>query len=336
MSAYDCMVTSNGAAFDARVAISRDGVRAVSGGAFELSFADLMDMRMLNYRLRLSLREGEAQISQLGYKTEDFFEELWAAYAAKSRASLYVGDAPLMCCEGDYAYVEPAREAHGIAKLEVFDECVCLHPHDVGARRIPLCFADVCSREGFSLSLVLDTGERYGFARLGRDTDGFFDRVEASRRKSRARWREAHAALERDLRSRLGDALGQYTVLRGIASDVEFGLFSPEDEGFWVAALSHGRAAVELVTDEDSATYLYQYSVSDQEFLIRLRHAMEALRRNRRIIFVDDDQVLGTPLYRMAIDRSTHVAFLRACSAGRVIHSANWESRVAAFLDHSA
>lgn len=335
MHTYEGVVTAGASTFDAQLAITREGMRAVGGGSFELSFADLMDMRLLDYRIRLTLREGQMQISQLGYRTEDFFEELWVAYAAKSRAALLVDDAPQMCCEGDYAYGEPAGEAHGIAKLEVYDECVCLHPHDVGARRIPLCFADECRREGFALVLVLDTGEWYRLSRLGRDTDGFFDRVEAFRSRSRARWLDAQAALERELSLRVGDALGRYEVFRGLSSDVNVGLFSPEDEGFWMVALKQGRAAVELLTDEESATYLYQYSVSDQEFLMRLRHAMEALRRNRRIIFVDDDQALGTPLYRMAIDRSAHVSFLRSCSAGRAIHAANWESRIAAFLSRS-
>ena len=332
MHTYECAVTVDGASFDAQVAITRDGIRAVHGGAFELSFAEIMDMRLLNYRLRLDLREGQAQISQLGYRTEDFFEELWAAYATKSRVSLFVDDAPLMCSEGDYAYVEPAVEAHGIAKLDVYGECVCVYPHDVGARRIPLCFADGCRREGFSLTLELDTGERYRLARLGRDTDGFFDRVEANRKNARAQWREARAALERELPVRLGDAKDRFGVLERCGLRMAIGLFSPEDDGFWIVATKEGRAAVELVTSENTATYLYGYATSDDDFVLSLRHAMEAVGRNRRVIFVDDEEVEKEPLYRMAIDRSAHVRFLRSCSVGRAIHTKGWEDRITAFF----
>jgi hypothetical protein len=332
MHTYACVVTADGTSVDAQLAIGRDGIKAMQGGTFELSFADIMDMRLLNYRLNLVLRDRQAQISQLGYRTEDFFEELWAAYAAKSKASLFVDDAPDMCSEGDYAYAEPAGDAHGIAKLEVYGECVCVHPHDVGARRIPLCFADECRREGFSLTLGLDTGERYRLARLGRDTDGFFDRVEASRKKIRARWQRAQATLERELDVRLGDAKGRFDVLCGCGSRAEVGLFSPEDDGFWIVALSPGRAAVELVTSENTATYLYRYTIPDDGFVRSLRHAMEAVRRNRRIIFVDDDEAAKEPLYRMAIDRSAHVRFLRSCCVGRAIHTTGWEDRVTAFF----
>ena len=86
MHTYACVVTADGTSFDAQLAIGRDGIKAMQGGTFELSFADIMDMRLLNYRLNLALRDRQAQISQLGYRTEDFFEELWAAYAAKSKA----------------------------------------------------------------------------------------------------------------------------------------------------------------------------------------------------------------------------------------------------------
>lgn len=332
MSTYECVVTTEGRSINARLAITPEGIRTAQGNAFALSFADLMDMRLLNYRIRLFLRDGEAEISQLGYQTEDFFEQVWLAYAAKSRASLFVDGKALMCSEGDYAYSEQSGQAHGIAKLEVFPDCVCVHPHDVGARRIPLCFVDDCHREGFSLTLALDTGERYRLARLGRDTDPFFDRIVSCRKSFRARWQNAHTSLVRELDARLGDARERYAALRRYASKVEVGLFSADDEGFWMAAVAPGRAAIELVTGEDTATYLYRHATADDEFVLRLRHAMEAVRTNRRVIFLDDDEVDRTPLYRMSIDRSAHVRFLRSCSVGRLIHTKNWEGRLATFL----
>lgn len=332
MSAYECVVSHDGESIDSQLAITCDGIEAVQGGRFRVSFADLMDMRLLNYRLCLTLRGGEAQITQLGYQTEDFFEQLWLAFAAKSRDALFVADEPLMSCEGDYAYHEPEAQAHGIAKLEVHPECVCLYPHDVGARRIPLCFTETCEREGFSLTITLDTGEQYRIARLGRDTEGFFSRVDVCRKSYRAQWKEAHIALERNLESRLGNAAKRYSVLSRYASRVEVGLFRTDDEGFWIAALAPGRAAVELVTDEDTATYLYQFATSDDAFLLSIRHAMEAVKHNRRIIFLSNEEIGRVPLYRMSIDRSTHVQFLRSCNVGRVIHTKNWESRIAEFF----
>lgn len=287
-----------------------------------------MDMRLINYHLHLRLRDGEAHISQLGYQTEEFFEQVWLAYAAKSRDALFQDGSPAMSCEGDYAYRETDVEAHGIAKFEQFDDCVCLFPHDVGARRIPLCFAQSLKREGFSMTIVLDTAEAYRLARLGRDTDGFFDRVTLARERTMARWQRAHNELAQNLDARLGDAVNRYRAFESAGGTTIVGLFSPDNEDFWFAALRNGRAAVEMVTDEDTATYLYAYDTSDDEFERSLRHAMEAVGRNRRVIYLGDDELNAIPLYRMSVDRSSHVRFLRSCNVGRRIHTKAWESRL--------
>ncbi len=316
----------------AQATIGRDGISFSGRSSARIPFADLMDMRLINYRLRLQLREGEAVISQLGYQTEDFFEQVWLAYARKSRDALFVEGAPLMSCEGDYAYREADVEAHGIAKLEVHEDCACVYPHDVGARRIPLCFVQSLEREGFSMTLLLDTGETYRFARLGRNTDGFFDRVTAARKRTVTRWQRSMHELEENLNERLGDAVGRFHAFENAGCGAIVGLFSADDDGFWFATLGKGRAAVELVTNEDTATYLYAYDTSDEEFELRLRHAMEAVGRNRRVIYLGDNELDAVPLYRMAVDRSSHVRLLRSCNAGRIIHTKAWESRLADFL----
>ena len=332
MSSFSCVADIGSGPYQTRATIGRDGIALAGQPPAAISFADLMDMRLINYRLRCELREGEAVISQLGYQTEDFFEQTWLAYARRSRDALLVEDAPAMSCEGDYAYHEDGCEAHGIAKLEVHEDCVCVYPHDVGARRIPLCFARTLEREGFSMTVALDTGETYRYARLGRDTDGFFDRVTSARKRTTERWQRAQRELEQNLDARLGDVASRYHAFVDAGGNAIVGLFSPDDDGFWFATLLRGHAAVELVTNEDTATYLYDYDTSDEEFELRLRHAMEAVGRNRRVIYLGDDELDAIPLYRMAVDRSSHVRFLRGCNAGRIIHTKAWQSHLSDFL----
>ena len=332
MSSFSCVADIGSGPHQTRATIGRDGIDLAGQPPTQISFADLMDMRLINYRLRFELREGEAVISQLGYQTEEFFEQAWLAYARKSRDALFAEGAPAMSSEGDYAYREDGYEAHGIAKLEVHEDCVCVYPHDVGARRIPLCFTQSLEREGFSMTMVLDTGESYRCARLGRDTDGFFDRVKSARKRTMDRWQRAHRELERNLEARLGDVANRYHAFEDTGDHAFVGLFSPDDDGFWFATLRRGRAAVELVTNEDTATYLYDYDTSDEEFELRLRHAMEAVGRNRRVIYLGDDELDAIPLYRMSVDRSSHVRFLRRCNAGRIIHTKAWQSRLSDFL----
>jgi len=334
MSAYECTASLPEGTFEASAVITEDEIvlQGMDGLRHALPLADLMDMRLVNYRLALAMRNYEAEISKLGYLTEDFFEKLWEAYSAKSERALFVEGDLVMRSEGNYAYVEPGVTRSSIAKLVLRTDCLCILPHDAGARRVPLCFADAPEREEFSLELRLDTGETYRIARLGGDTDPFFGKLADARESASARWREAHRALEANLDARLGEAAAAYEAFRGLDADVVVGLFSTDADAFWIAAIGDGRAAVELVTDEKAATYLYCFDVMRGDFETKLRHAMEAMKVNRRIIYVPQQDIDAEPLYRMAVERSPHVRALRSCNAGRIIHSANWAGKVADFF----
>ena len=336
MARYGCTAELfPGKAFEAHAEIYRDGIELDGGACHEtIPFVDLMDMRLINYHLHLSLREGETVLSKMGYQTEDFFEKLWQAYAAKSLDSLFVEGAPVIACEGDYAYKEPGAEKSSIAKLELHDDCLCIVPHDVGARRIPLCFAQAPIREGFALAVALDTGESYRIARLGSNTDPFFSRLASLRDRAVEEWQAAHRELERSLEARLesAGASAAYQTFGEMDAAVETGLLATDDDAFWLAAVAGDRAAVELVCEEQTATYLYRFSSGATQFIASLRHAMEAVKRHRRLIFLSDEELAGEPLFRMAVDRSAHVRFLRSCNAGRIVHTANWAIRLSEFF----
>jgi hypothetical protein len=206
---------------------------------------------------------------------------------------------------------------------------------------VPLCFVDSPIREGFKLTLKLDTGETYQIARLGGDTEPLFGKLAEAHERAIASWEAAHRELEANLRARLGDSAAAYDAFEALDADIVHGLFSFDDEAFWFAAITDDRAAVELVTDEKTATYLYRFGASDELgasgtsseiFTNSLRHAMEAMKMNRRVIYASAEDVAQEPLFLMAIDRSPHVRFLRACNVGRAIHTASWAQKVAEFF----
>lgn len=332
MGSFDCSAEIGGTSFEAQAQITSEAIVLRGERSVTIPYVDLMDMRLLNYHLRLALRQGEATISRLGYQTEDFFDALWKAYAARSRESLFVTVKPLIACEGDYAYEEPGVSRKSIAQLELRDDSLCILPHDVGARRVPLCFAEPPVRQGFALDLRLDTGESYRVSRLGANTDPFFDRLVSAQARTVAAWRAAHQELWARLEARLGDAADCYQTLAGVGVPVESGLFSLDDEAFWLCAVGRDRAALELVSDEKAATYLYRFSSTPESFVRSLRHALEAVGRHRRLIFLSEDELNAEPLFRMAADRSSHVRFLRSCNVGRIIHTSAWHSRVQEFF----
>ena len=336
MAHYSCVVefpTQNLPKGESKAFIADDALELhVGNRVLPFLYARIVDLRLLNYHLHVKLKDGEVVLSQLGYQTEEFFEKLWQAYAAKSLESLFVEGAPLIACEGDYAYEEPGVEKSSIAKLDLREDSLCIVPHDIGARRVPLCFASEPVRDGFTLSLALDTGESYQLSRLGKTTDPFFDALVKGQNRSVTAWESAHKRLVANLDERLGEAYAQYKSFTNLGTDVVVGLFSSDDEAFWFAAVSADRAAVELVTEEQTATYLYRFAGGKERFILSLRHAMEAVKRHRRLIFVSDEDLAQEPLFVMAQDRSSHVRFLRSCNVGRIIHTSSWEAKLKEFF----
>lgn len=401
MSGYECRFTRGGAACDAVVSVEKEGLDirpASKGPAVFLDYADLYDYRLINYHLFLELEKETWELSQLGYQTEEFFEKLWLAYDARSREALFLEGSPLIEAEGDYEYQEGQLHAKGKAKLALYEDCLCILPHNAGARRIPLCFAAPPVREGFSLTIRLDTGDVYTIARLGYDTDPFFEKLAKAQAKAAKTWAEKHRELEQELASGPDKLLGgkkpQFEAMKALAGCASSagkkalallcGLFAPEkDSGegsgpeeipeepdredsepeeipetpagedaepagedgepsgkavtppgkrFWLSAVDNGEAAVELITEEQSAIYLYRFQTDSVTFAAILRHAMESVGSHRELIYLEEERLNENALYRMAVVRNRYVRYLRSCWAGRIIHSGNWEEKLKEFL----
>ena len=159
MGAYSCIALMENNAFDAKAEIKEDRIEIRGRNNRDVLFADLFDMRLINYRIMLFLEKETIELSSLGYETENFFEQLWLAYEEKSREALLIDSEAIMSCEGDYSYTEGDCTRSSIAKLVLYPEALCIVPHDCGARRFPFCFGSVPERNGFVLAGYQDTGE---------------------------------------------------------------------------------------------------------------------------------------------------------------------------------
>ena len=217
-----------------------------------------------------------------------------------------------MLSEGDY---QTPRES-GRAKIALFPDAVCILPQSSGAVRVPLCFARELRLDGYQLSIELETGARYTVGRMGYDTKPFAERArQASDSVKKAR----------------AQALGKIAVRPPFTHKGLFRTANPEQ--YWLAALGNGVCAVELTTGDDAATYLYRFPETREVFLRQLELAMEAMGPHREIIYWTEEQLAEKPLYRMAVRRSEAVSFLRARSAGRLIHNASHAQRLCEFLE---
>lgn len=336
MSEYKCRITTPSGFIDGVVHIGEESLHlSCESGSSDIYYADILDFRLINYHLFIYLEGETVELSWLGRETEDFFERVWAAINAQAEKALFAEGKPLICVEGDYVYLESqanAPNAKGKAKIILHSDCVCIHPHNYSSRRIPLCFVRDVAVNGYEITIKLDTNDSYTIARLGHDTDPFMRRFNECLSDSKAKWVDAHNELNANLTARLLDRVCSYETMTSLGVKVISGLFSPGDEGFYIAAIGANRAAVELIIGESAATYLYEYPVSPSTFEQSLRHAMEAVNSNREVIYADECILPDKPLFRMAIKYSRHVSFLRNHMCGKLIHNNTWNDKIKEFF----
>ena len=331
LGTYQCLLTKGQLSGQVVCTIGHDALEFNNDqGQTILDYADLMDFRLPGYQLLLTTTSGEIALSQLGHDTEAFFEQLWSAYMERSKESLFASGETLYSGEGDYDFSEQGDVQHGIAKVELLPDALVLCPHDHLARRVPLCFIQDIVEENYSITLTLDTGDRYTLRRLGRDSMNVCEKIRMLREHISKQWQQAHRELNSRLEEQLGEKASSYRHMLGCGCNISAGLYRLDGDGFWFAGFKNGKAAVELVTQEQTATYLYTYDMaSPQTFEQSLRHAMESVGLHREVIFTE---LADKPLYRMTVDRSYHLRFLREHNQGRAVHNAAWEKNISAFL----
>ena len=294
---------------DAELSVEREGPRL---GSRFVDFADVSALRPINHRVFVDTLSGEQiEISMLGFSYDGFWEELTGCFGKRSLEALFVEEEQLMLCEGEY--VLPGES--GRAAIALYPDAVCILPQTRSAVRIPLCYAQELRLDGYLLTIAMRSGSRYTVGRMGYDTKPFAERAENCAARVKKQRAQALAAVP------LAEPF------------TEKGLFrTKQAEHCWNAAFGRGVCALEFFTGEDAATYLYRFSEPRVLFLAQLEEAAEAVGEHREIIYLPDAQIAEKPLYRMAVDRSPAVRFLRERSDGRLIHSAHHAERLREYL----
>lgn len=297
---------------DAELSVEREGLRI---GQRFLDYADVDAIRPINHRVLIDTVAGEQiEISMLGFSFDGFWEELLDCYGKRALESLFVDEQQLMLCEGEYAI--PGESGRG--RIALYPDAVCVLPQTRRAVRIPLCFTSDIRLDGYRLDFTMRAGETYTVAKMGYDTKPFAER--AMQRADQVKKERAAAAQKLPVN----------------APFTEKGLFRTErPDQYWNAAFAPGVCAVELYAGEDAATYLYRFREKRETFALQLEIAMEAMGVHREVIYLTDAQLAEKPLYRMSVDRTPAVRFLRARSDGRLIHSAGHAQRLMEYLKNA-
>ena len=212
--------------------------------------------------------------------------------------------------EGEYRV--PGESGRGLIAL--YPDALCVLPQTVRAVRIPLCFTGQIRLDGYQLTLTSRSGRVCTVGKMGYDTMPFAER--------------AMRAAE-TVKKQRAKALSNRSWLSSAFSGGVCAWCGAQNGN---AAFGPGVCALELFTGEDAATYLYRFSEPRELFLQMLEEATEAMGTHREIIYLPQEQLAEKPLYRMAVDRSEAVRFLRERSDGRLIHGARHAERLAEFL----
>ncbi len=291
--------------------IEHEGLRC--GNRF-LDFADFKRIRPINHRVFIDLISDETvEISMLGFSYDGFLEELTDSFSQRSLESLFIEENDIMKCEGEYVL----SGEKGRGKIMLLPDSICVLPLTERAVRIPLCFTKELSVDGYLLNISLISGERYVIGRMGYDTKAFFERAIDACTKTKA------------VRA---DALSHISLTQPYTHK---GLFRTKDNDlYWTAAFGNQCCAVELFTNDASATYLYRFTETPEIFLINLEMAMEAAGIHREIIYIMQEKLDENPLYRMSVIRSNSIHFLRERAVGRIIHNSSHYQNLIDFLIH--
>ena len=121
--------------------------------ALSLSYADVIELKAMDYAVALATGNETYTISRLGYDTDAFYQQVLAAYNAKVLESLFVSGTPLIEAKGHYSFSAEGRTSLGSAVIQLYERCLVLLPANLDARRIP-CASRPRSRQTIFVSPI--------------------------------------------------------------------------------------------------------------------------------------------------------------------------------------
>ena len=170
------------------VRLSIDGGGLTVAALFDvvtITYAEINAIETSNLSVTVRADSGEYIFSHLGSWSELFYDELCDAYNKAVLRSLFISGRPIVFAKGDCSFDENGATAGSAAPVHVYENNVTALPPNLAARRVPLCFLTGLEIGNYELTLKLDTGESYTYARLGYETQPFVDAIDTQIRKMR-------------------------------------------------------------------------------------------------------------------------------------------------------
>jgi len=149
----------------------------------EITFAEINALELTDYIVAIKADSGVYTFSHMGNLCQPFYDTLCTAYNKAVLRSLFIKGNPILTAKGEYRFTENGVKINSVVPVYVYENNVTALPPNLSARRVPLCFTTAVDKGDYELTLRLDTGEAYTYAKLGYDTAVFVDAVEKQIRK---------------------------------------------------------------------------------------------------------------------------------------------------------
>jgi hypothetical protein len=184
---YTAQATSPIVNGDVKLTVDKDAFIATGVlDAAELSYAIVNSIEFEDYVVTVKTDEGDYVFSRMGNEAQPFYDTLCEAYNNAVLRAFFVSGSPAVKAAGDYRFTEEGAAPSGSkAPVYVYENCIVSLPPNFNARRIPLCFVSGFEKSSLELTLKLNTGENYTFAKMGYETDPFTDALEKNMRTLR-------------------------------------------------------------------------------------------------------------------------------------------------------
>jgi len=137
--------------------------------AAEIGYADMTAIELRDYAVTVKTPGGNWVFSRMGQGCQPFHDALLACYNDAVLEALFAAGTPLVTANGAYDALELGLRRGGHAPVRLYENCLCLLPPDVGARRVPLCFVSGMEAKDYALRLTLSSGEQYTMEKMGYD-----------------------------------------------------------------------------------------------------------------------------------------------------------------------
>ncbi|MCL2491437.1 MAG: hypothetical protein FWE87_01635 [Coriobacteriia bacterium] len=222
----------------------------------DIPYAEINELAFIDYEVIVLTDTDRFTFSKMGNWGQPFYRELLAAYNKAVLKALFTTGAPLITSEGGYHYREEGVEASGQAPIQVFENCVCVLPPDLGARRVPLHFLTGLDKGDFALTHRVDDDE-YTFSKLGHETDPFegavIKQTKALREKTQAMIQEIDPTLSASQATQLAKLMpGGAATSRASIEAIAPSLIAAAEEGIAKSRSAEYYEALKEISDPAS------------------------------------------------------------------------------------